>query len=51
VLAIKVAYVLERGMRPEDIAARLGVSRGQVLDATRRIERARVELERREEAA
>jgi transposase len=40
-LALKVAHALERGMRREEIAARLDVSRGEVLDATRRVERAR----------
>jgi DNA-directed RNA polymerase specialized sigma24 family protein len=45
-LALKVAYALERGMTADEIAARLDVSRGEVLDATRRIERARGGLDR-----
>jgi transposase-like protein len=48
-LAIKVAYALERGCGPNDIAARLGVSHTQVMGATRRVERACKELEPREE--
>jgi hypothetical protein len=42
-LALRVAYGLEAGLRADDIAARLGVDRGDVLAAAKRVQRARTE--------
>jgi DNA-directed RNA polymerase specialized sigma24 family protein len=45
-LALKVVYGIESGMSKEDIAARLGVSGGEVKTALSQVRRARERLER-----
>jgi hypothetical protein len=45
-LALRVAYALEHGMRVDDIAERLGVSRGEVKTAAAKVKRIRERLER-----
>lgn len=45
-LALKVGYAVECGMRVDDIADRLGVSRGDVTAAAKRVKRIREQLER-----
>jgi hypothetical protein len=43
-LALRVAYGLEAGLSADDIAARLGVDRGEVLAAAKQVERSRQRL-------
>jgi hypothetical protein len=50
-IALKVAVALEHGMGSDDIADRLGLTRGDVLAATKRVQRAREQLERGQKAA
>jgi hypothetical protein len=45
-LALKVAVAVERGLRHEVIAARLGVTRCEVTAATARLKRVRERVER-----
>jgi hypothetical protein len=50
-IALKVAVALEHGMGSDDIADPLGLTRGDVLAATKRVQRAREQLERGQKAA
>jgi DNA-directed RNA polymerase specialized sigma24 family protein len=45
-LALKVAYAVEHGLTQDEIAAKLGVPRGEVGAAAKRVKRIREQLER-----